>query len=107
MLIPVKINKSIDIQDIEITNTNFKNLNLKEEHIEEFLRSNIEVIFQDETLLVVGRQGVNKENGRSDLTAVDQNGNLVLIEIKRDVEDIKQRREAFEFQPIRYAGSYA
>ena len=37
----------------------------------------------------------NKENGRSDLTAVDQNGNLVLIEIKRDVEDIKQRREAF------------
>ena len=107
MLIPVKINKSIDIQDIEITNTNFKNLNLKEEHIEEFLRSNIEVIFQDETLLVVGRQVVNKENGRSDLTAVDQNGNLVLIEIKRDVEDIKQRREAFEFQAIRYAASYA
>jgi CxxC motif-containing protein len=107
MLIPIKINNSIDIQDIEITNTNFKNLNLKEEHIEEFLRSNIEVIFQDETLLVVGKQVVNKENGRSDLTAVDQNGNLVLIEIKRDVEDIKQRREAFEFQAIRYAASYA
>lgn len=45
MLIPVKINNSIDIQYIEITNTNFKNLNLKEEHIEEFLHSNIEVIF--------------------------------------------------------------
>jgi hypothetical protein len=29
------------------------------------------------------------------------------IEIKRDVEDIKQRREAFEFQAIRYAASYA
>lgn len=50
---------------------------------------------------------VVKKNGRSDLTAVDQNGNLVLIEIKRDVEDIKQRREAFEFQAIRYAASYA
>ncbi|RXI44636.1 hypothetical protein DP145_09535 [Clostridium tetani] len=103
MLIPVKIKDSIEIEDIEIENTNFKSLNLIEEHIEEFLRKNIEVIFQDETLLVVGKQVVNKENGRSDLTAVDENGNLVLIEIKRDVEDIRQRKEAFEFQAIRYA----
>ncbi|WMJ81451.1 hypothetical protein RBU49_04130 [Clostridium sp. MB40-C1] len=107
MLIPVKIKNSIELEDIEIENTNFKSLNLREEHIEEFLRKNIEVIFEDETLLVVGKQVVNKENGRSDLTAVDENGNLVLIEIKRDVEDIKQRKEAFEFQAIRYAASYA
>ncbi|EJO5348829.1 hypothetical protein NRP93_002965 [Clostridium botulinum] len=107
MLIPVKIEYSIEIEDIEIENANFKSLNLREEHIEEFLRKNIEVIFQDETLLVVGKQVVNKENGRSDLTAVDENGNLVLIEIKRDVEDIRQRKEAFEFQAIRYAASYA
>ncbi|MFD3156749.1 hypothetical protein ACFIJ5_07805 [Haloimpatiens sp. FM7330] len=107
MLIPIKIKDSIEIEDIEIENTNFKSLNLREEHIEEFLRKNIEVIFEDETLLVVGKQVVNKENGRSDLTAVDQNGNLVLIEIKRDVEDIRQRKEAFEFQAIRYAASYA
>ncbi|HCL4447780.1 TPA: hypothetical protein N2D04_003841 [Clostridium botulinum] len=107
MLIPVKIKNSIEIEDIEIENTNFKSLNLREEHIEEFLRKNIEVIFEEETLLVIGKQVVNKENGRSDLTAVDENGNLVLIEIKRDVEDIKQRKEAFEFQAIRYAASYA
>ncbi|MCR1972994.1 hypothetical protein NSA52_02475 [Clostridium sporogenes] len=107
MLIPVKIKNSIEIEDIEIENTNFKSLNLREEHIEEFLRKNIEVIFGEETLLVVGKQVVNKENGRSDLTAVDENGNLVLIEIKRDVEDIRQRKEAFEFQAIRYAASYA
>ncbi|CAM2895409.1 hypothetical protein [Clostridium sporogenes] len=107
MLIPVNINNSIKIKDIEIENTNFKSLNLREEHIEEFLRKNIEVIFQEETLLVVGKQVINKENGRSDLTAVDENGNLVLIEIKRDVEDIRQRKEAFEFQAIRYAASYA
>src|SRR3712207_8835569 len=75
--------------------------------LEEFLRKNIEVIFEDETLLVVGKQVVNKENGRSDLTAVDENGNLVLIEVKRDVEDIRQRKESFEFQAIRYAASYA
>lgn len=107
MLIPVKIKDSIKIEDIEIENINFKSLNLREEHIEEFLRKNIEVIFEEETLLVVGKQVVNKENGRSDLTAVDENGNLVLIEIKRDVEDIIQRKEAFEFQAIRYAASYA
>lgn len=107
MLIPVKIKDFIEIEDIEIENTNFKSLNLREEHIEEFLRKNIEIIFQEETLLVVGKQVVNKENGRSDLTAVDENGNLVLIEIKRDIEDIKQRKEAFEFQAIRYAASYA
>ncbi len=107
MLIPVKIKDSIEIEDIKIENINFKYLNLREEHVEEFLRKNIEVIFQDETLLVVGKQVVNKENARSDLTAVDENGNLVLIEIKRDVEDIRQRKEAFEFQAIRYAASYA
>ncbi|EPY2273395.1 hypothetical protein ACXAUS_002256 [Clostridium sporogenes] len=107
MLIPIKIKNSVEIEDIEIENTNFRSLNLREEHIEEFLRKNIEIIFEDETLLVVGKQVVNKENGRSDLTAVDENGNLVLIEIKRDVEDIRQRKEAFEFQAIRYAASYA
>ena len=45
--------------------------------------------------------------GRSDLTAVDNNGNIVLIEIKRDKKDIENRREALEFQAIRYAASYA
>ena len=61
MLIPVKIKDSIKIQDIEIENTNFKYLNLREEHIEEFLRNNIEVIFQDETLLVVGKWKVSEK----------------------------------------------
>ncbi|WP_243154533.1 hypothetical protein [Clostridium sporogenes] len=50
---------------------------------------------------MVVKQVVNKENGRSDLTAIDENGNLVLIEFKRDVKDIRQRKEAFEFQDIR------
>ncbi|KGM97295.1 hypothetical protein Z968_04095 [Clostridium novyi A str. 4552] len=66
MLIPVKIKGSIQIEDTEITNTNFKSLNLREEHIEEFLRKNIEVIFEDETLFVVGKQVVNKEKSIKD-----------------------------------------
>lgn len=43
----------------------------------------------------------------SDFTAVDHEGNIVLIEIKRDRKDIENRREAFEFQAIRYAAIYA
>lgn len=49
MLIPIKINSSIYIQDVEITNTNFKSLSLKEEHIQEFLHSNIEFIFKTDS----------------------------------------------------------
>lgn len=60
MLIPVNINNSIKIKDIEIENTNFKSLNLREEHIEKFLRKNIEAIFQEENLLVVGKHVANK-----------------------------------------------
>lgn len=58
-------------------------------------------------LLIVGRQVKNEKNGRSDLTAVDNNGNVVLVEIKRDRRDIEHRKEAFEFQAIRYAAGYA
>ncbi|MFO8066930.1 MAG: hypothetical protein R6U11_05040, partial [Bacteroidales bacterium] len=55
----------------------------------------------------IGSQVTNSEKGRSDLTAIDDNGNLVLIEIKRDIEDIKARKEELEFQAIRYAAGYA
>ena len=41
------------------------------------------------------------------MIAVDGSGRLVLIEIKRDLDDIKQRKEPFEFQAIRYAASLA
>jgi 23S rRNA-/tRNA-specific pseudouridylate synthase len=60
ILIPANVNDSMKIKAIEIENTNFKSLNLKEGHIEEILRKNIEVIFEEETLLVVGKQVVNK-----------------------------------------------
>ena len=61
----------------------------------------------EESMLIIGRQVKNEKLGRSDLTAVDNNGNIVLIEIKRDRKDIENRKEAFEFQAIRYAASYA
>lgn len=33
--------------------------------------------------------------------------NIVLIEIKKNRQDIISRKESFEFQAIRYAASYA
>lgn len=109
MYIPVTFDGGIQRNEaIEIKFRNFKDLNLQERHIEEFLRKNINLLFgDDETLLVVGQQVRNASNGISDLTAIDADGNVVLIEIKRDVQDIKARKEPFEFQAIRYAASYA
>ncbi len=86
----------------------FEGLNMTESDIEEILRSSIDMICdEEESMLIVGKQVRNEKNGRSDLTAVDNNGNIVLVEIKRDRKDIEYRREAFEFQAIRYAASYA
>lgn len=95
-------------QAARIEPVTFSELNMTENDIEEILRNSIDMIFdEEESMLIVGRQVRNEKNGRSDLTAVDNNGNIVLIEIKRDRKDIEHRKEAFEFQAIRYAASYA
>jgi len=79
-----------------------------ESDIEEILRNSIDMICdEEESMLIVGRQVQNERGARSDLTAVDNNGNIVLIEIKRDRRDVERRKEAFEFQAVRYAASYA
>ncbi|WMM26053.1 hypothetical protein RBU61_05090 [Tissierella sp. MB52-C2] len=86
----------------------FSDLNMLENDIEEILRNSIDMLCdEEESMLIIGRQVQNEKNGRSDLTAVDNNGNIVLIEIKRDKKDITYRKEGFEFQAIRYAASYA
>lgn len=86
----------------------FSELNMLENDIEEILRNSIDMICDEEqSMLIVGRQVRNEKNGRSDLTAVDNDGNVVLVEIKRDRRDIENRKESFEFQAIRYAASYA
>ncbi|MFD1174854.1 hypothetical protein ACFQ3W_00845 [Paenibacillus puldeungensis] len=86
----------------------FAELGMLENDIEEILRNSIDILCDDEeSMLIVGRQVKNESLGRSDLTAVDNNGSIVLIEIKRDRKDIQNRKEAFEFQAIRYAASYA
>lgn len=86
----------------------FAELGMKESDIEEILRVNIDLVCdEEESMLLVGQQVQNVKLGRSDLTAIDNDGNLVLIEIKRDKKDIAARKESFEFQAIRYAASCA
>ncbi len=95
-------------QPSKVETTTFADLHMKESDIEEILRQNADMLCDDEeSMLIVGQQVRNESNGRSDLTAIDQEGSIVLIEIKRDKTDIASRREAFEFQAIRYAASYA
>lgn len=106
--IPVKVSGQVVEVDSEIEELTFKELNLKEAHLEEFIRKNIGLLFgDDENLLMVGQQVVDKQGSRSDLVAVDGDGCLVLLEIKRDLLDIKSRSETLESQAIRYAASLA
>ncbi len=80
----------------------FSDLGMQESDMEEIIRCSIDMLCDDEeSMLIVGQQVKNEKNGRSDLTAIDNNGNIVLIEIKRDRKDIEGRKEAFEFQAIR------
>lgn len=92
----------------KIEDLTFCDIKMIEDNIEEILRQNIDMICDDEeSMLLVGQQVTNQVQARSDLIAIDQNGNLVLIELKRDKKDIEHRREALEFQAIRYAASCA
>jgi hypothetical protein len=111
MIIPITVSPDGLIQtQKEPEATDFVSLGVKEANIEEFLRKDVGRIFDDEdeeTLLIVGQQVVNARNARNDLVALDKNGNLVLIEIKRDSGDMAHRPEALEFQAVRYAASLA
>ena len=80
---------------VKIDATTFSELNYKESDIEELLRKNIDMICdEEESMLIVGKQVRNAQHGISDLTAVDNKGNIVLVEIKRDRKDIEGRKRS-------------
>ncbi len=109
MLIPIQMQTqgSFSVASDEVEYLKLKDLEIKEANLEEFVRQNISLMLPDETLLIVGQQVKNQQGGRSDLVAVDGDGNIVLLELKRDASDIVAKKEAFEFQAIRYAANYA
>lgn len=80
---------------------------LTELDLEDFVRRHIQVVFPQETILVIGQQVRNEERGRADLVALDDSGSVVLIELKRDAASMGARREPAEVQAIRYAANYA
>ncbi|MBB6451584.1 hypothetical protein HNQ94_000005 [Salirhabdus euzebyi] len=96
-----------NIEAIPIEPTSFSELQMTEHDIEELIKNNTNLIAEDESMLIVGQQVRNSSNGICDLVGLNQNGDLVLIEIKRDRKDIETRKEAFEFQAIRYAAGFA
>ncbi|WP_462411445.1 hypothetical protein [Neobacillus sp. Marseille-QA0830] len=98
----IKNNEALPIEP-----TSFSDLAMNEHDVEELIKNNTNLIAEDESMLIVGQQVRNSSNGICDLVGLNQNGDLVLIEIKRDRRDIESRREAFEFQAIRYAAGFA
>ncbi|MDN3015791.1 hypothetical protein PH210_06170 [Paenibacillus sp. BSR1-1] len=93
----------------EISRITYRSLGLVESALEEFLQEHIEVLTQQEDyeLKIIGKQVRNNANKRTDLVGIDSNGNIVVIEIKRDEEDMRARKDNFESQAIRYAASFA
>ena len=81
-------------QPTPIEETTFADLNMLERDIEEMLRLNIDMLCEtdEESMLIVGKQVRNAQNGRSDLTAIDNNGNIVLIEVKYSLQGTTQSR---------------
>ncbi len=70
--------------DGKVEEVDFAHLGLEEKHIEKWIESDPDII--QERLLIIGRQysGFDKISEKPDLLAVDQEGNLVVIELKRD-----------------------
>lgn len=84
----------------EITVTTFAENEIKErQHIEEWIRKNPEILGED--LLIIGHEYSYDKldiNERLDLLALDRNGNVVVIEVKRD-----QSGKDVDFQALKYA----
>jgi len=82
----------------EIQETTFFENDLKErQHIEEWIRKCPEVLGED--LLIIGHEYDKFEvNERLDLLALDKEGNLVIIEVKRDATGGN-----VDFQALKYA----
>lgn len=96
-----------DSKTVLLEPTSFSKLEMNEHDLEELIKNNPQLIAKDDSLLIVGQQVRNSSNGICDLVGLNQSGDIVLIEIKRDRKDIESRREAFEFQAIRYVAGFA
>ncbi len=82
---------------IEVKKTSFSALNIKERFdIQEWIDSTPEIL--GEELLIIGKEVVLPSGKRLDLLAVDKQGALVIVELKRD-----DSGNDVEWQAIKYA----
>ncbi|MBN2428763.1 MAG: hypothetical protein JXK94_10540 [Deltaproteobacteria bacterium] len=82
-----------------ITESSFTGLNIWErQHIEEWVRSNPEMLGEDLLIVSIEFDRFANSNDRLDVLAVDRVGNLVVIELKRD-----SAAGYADLQAIRYA----
>lgn len=94
---------------VALTPISLRELGIKESSLEDMIRSHSELLFPDdeEDFLIVGQQVSNAHRDRADLVGLLPSGRLVVVEVKRDADDIKVRKEALEWQAIRYAATIA
>ena len=90
----------IDIRNKKMNKLNattFSELNLSERYdIQEWIDDTPEIL--GEKLLIIGKEIILPSGIRLDLLAIDENGNLVIIELKRDTSG-----NYVEWQAIKYA----
>ena len=90
----------IDIRNKKMNKLNattFSELNLSERYdIQEWIDDTPEIL--GEKLLIIGKEIILPSGIRLDLLAIDENGNLVIIELKRDTSG-----NHVEWQAIKYA----
>jgi len=85
----------------KLTPIKFSEFEIKERFdIEEWIRKNPGVL--EETLLIIGEQNSLPSGRQADLLAIDKNGNLAIIELKRD----DSGREV-HWQAITYAAQFS
>ena len=97
------------VEEIRFSDLPFRDGSALERDLEELIANNVNLIEQDEeeTMLVIGRQ-IRTGTGRvMDLVAIDNTGALTLIEVKRDMLDVRNRTDHAEIQSVRYAASLA
>jgi hypothetical protein len=84
---------------VKISESTFIGLNIWERtHIEEWVRSNPEILGEDLLVLSIEFDRFVNSNNRLDILALDRDGNLVIVELKRD-----SAAGYADLQAIRYA----
>jgi hypothetical protein len=92
------ISGTLDKAD-KISPSSFTGLNIWERrHIEEWIRGNPEILGEDLLILTIEFDSFINSSDRLDILALDRNGNLVIVELKRDLVS-----GYADLQAIRYA----